>query len=193
LKRLLVVVLGGAGQLLFYDENNRLIRTETENRDELGDLDVVNPMFTNTFTYIVGNSELRADKIVNMTEEIDENTTRTTLFEYTGNGKRKKVTDPEGNITEIEYDERDLVFKTTRAVGTLDETTEQRDYTLFGKLAKVINGEGHETNFVFDAFERQIEVVDALGNKDVFGYDKKDNRILLERRDSLGKLLANQQ
>ncbi len=55
-----------------------------------------------------------------------------------------------GTVTELDYDERDLVVAVTRAADTRDAVTERRTYTRNGALRTIIDENGNTTLYHYD-------------------------------------------
>lgn len=101
-----------------YDANGNLIRMAVVNRNETGTVVPANPSFVSTFGYDALN------RLTSVTEEIDASTTRTTQFEYDHNDNLTRILSPEAvagndpfNTVDFFYDERDLLFRETFALG----------------------------------------------------------------------------
>ncbi|MCI0541732.1 MAG: DUF6531 domain-containing protein [Verrucomicrobiales bacterium] len=163
----------------FYDFNGRVVRREVENRDST--TAGVGPFVDRTYAYdILGN-------LLQSTVEIDATTTLTTRYRYDPNELPTLLTQPEGNQTRTEYDERNLPFRITRGFGGPDASTVQINYDLNANRREIIdaedndgNGQPERTKFAYDGFDRRIETVDALGNRLVREYDVASN--LIRRR-----------
>ena len=98
----------------FYDFNNNVIRRSIEDR---GDTSNTAGFVDYTYTYDI------LDNVVTETQEVDINTTLVTQYRYDANENLTLILLPEGNATTALYDERDLLFVSTRgALVATDET-----------------------------------------------------------------------
>ncbi len=165
--------------LFFYDENSNLVRVDKENRDASGILDP-NTHFTTVYEYDLLNYVTRK------TEEVDPVKDVVTEFEYDGNrnqtivrsGEATNGTQPDNTVTTL-YDERDLVFQTTRGAGNPDESTDQYDYDANGIIT--LYGQGlqgltpNEETYGYDGHNRLTVKGSSFGNVSRFAYDPNDN------------------
>ena len=153
----------------FYDQNGDLERKEVENRDRKGVLDPTTPWITTDYAY--NEVSWRTSKTAPLTASVSAVTT----YEYQGAGLVSKITNAEGEATELLYDERDLLFKVTRGFGTSDATTTRFDYDLNGNLSTTTNGRSFTTTRTYDLFDRRERVTDPLGHYVSYAYDKSSN------------------
>ena len=150
-----------------YDANDNVVRIDVQNRDENGALGA-NTHFSRTWSYDFRNFPTqRAD-------EINATTTRSIQFAYDGNRNLALLTLPEAasgadrsNIVRVQYDERDLPFRTIGAAGAAVQSTTQFDYDANGSLLQ--RSQGLEsaprlTRYSYDGFDRPIGLLDAGGN-----------------------------
>ncbi|MGK7955408.1 MAG: RHS repeat-associated core domain-containing protein, partial [Crocosphaera sp.] len=96
-----------------YDANNNVIQRSIEDR---GDTSNTGGFVDYTYTYDI------LDNLVTASQEVDINTTLVTQYRYDANENLTLTLSPEGNATTAEYDERDLLFVSTR--GALIATNE---------------------------------------------------------------------
>jgi RHS repeat-associated protein len=164
---------------LFYDFNGRVVRREIENRDST--TRGVGAFVDRTYTYDI------LDNLLQSSVEIDATTTLTTQLRHDPNELLTLVTQPEGNQTRTDYDERNLRFRVTRGADSPDASTIQINYDLNANTKELVDAEDNDgdgrpevTTFVYDGFDRLIETVDALGNRSVRGFDVASN--LIRRR-----------
>lgn len=158
-------------KLYYYDANNNQIKTEIQNKDKDNVLDPVNPWLTDTFVYNILNKQ------TSKTEEVGLTKTVSTQYEYDSNDNLKRITQPAGNRSLTSYDERDLVYQTTRGEGTAEVSTTTKNYDGNENLKTLVDGRGKTTTYNYDDFDRLTELVDALGNKQIQAYDKSSNII----------------
>src|SRR5262249_36767711 len=107
-----------------------------------------------------------------------------TIYDYDENGNRTFVTLPEGNVTQYEYDDRDLQKKITRGYGDPLASTSVLDYNGNKNIKTVADGLGHATFSTYDGFDRVIDVTDAVGNRSDYNYDNNGNRLIDVYADS---------
>lgn len=185
--------------LTWYDGNNNIVRTDIQNRDEAGNLDGVNASFTIIYEYDATNHRTR------MVEERGAANILHSVLAYSGipAGDRPQfiVTENQydanrnvstvrygeavsgrqpSNSVRTDYDERDLIFRQSRAPGTAAQSTNQRDYD--GNQNRVALREGLEnspevTLFTYDGFGREVSVQDPMGNVSTSHYDPNGNRL----------------
>ncbi len=176
-------VVPGAGpryeKLHFYDENDNVVRIDTENRDATGLLDP-NSHFTTEYEYDILNYMTRK------TEEVDPANDIVTEYEYDSNRNQTLVRKGEAtgggqpNNTETTlYDERDLVFRVTEAAGDPDASTDQFDYDANGIIT--LYGQGlqglapKEETFEYDGYNRLTVYGTSFGNSSNYEYDPNHN------------------
>ncbi len=160
----------------YYDSNGRVIRKESENRG--GSTPGVGASIDETFRYDI------LDNLVAQTKEVDAGKSLITRFAYDANELLTSVTAPEGTVTALTYDERDLAFTETRGFGTPEAATQQVDYDRNGNRIRVLDAEDTDgdgrrgaVTFQRDGFDRVISVTDALGNRETCEYDPAGNLI----------------
>ncbi len=136
-----------------YDNNDHVYREDVENKDATGAVDAANPWFSTTF--IVDQS----DRLTSLKREIDASSTATTAYEYSAGGRLTRVTDPNGNKTEYEHDERGLVFKEIRGAGTPEAGVTQYEYDVNGTVSRVTDERGNDTRVFLDYALRHVRTV----------------------------------
>lgn len=161
---------------IFYDHNGRITRSEVENRDSntVG----VGQYIDTTFEYDI------LDNLVRKSTEVDATTNLTWEYRYDGEELRTLVTQPEGNSTLTEYDERNLTFRVTRGFGEPEASTTQQDYDGNGNLIRRVDAEDNDGNgqhevvtFTFDGHDRRIRQTDPLGNRVDYEFDVAKNLV----------------
>jgi YD repeat-containing protein len=155
--------------LHFYDANDNLVRTSVENRDETGALGV------DSFFDVFYEVDL-LDRVIAVTREVDATNSVTTQVEYDANGNLSRLLKPEAvngndplNVVQYQYDERDLLFRRTRAPGGALQSTDGFDYDANRNLFKTLSGMFSETEVIeftyhYDGFSRRIGSTDPAGN-----------------------------
>jgi RHS repeat-associated protein len=133
---------------IVYDANNNVVRREVEDR---GNTSNTGGFVDYTYKYDI------LDNLVESSEEVSITETFVTRHQYDANGNRTLTIQPEGNATTNRYDERDLVFQSTR--GAMSATTET-----LGAPAGPYNPRGgvpSTMTFNYDRNRNLIEQVDA--------------------------------
>jgi YD repeat-containing protein len=183
-----------------YDANDNLVRLRTENKDETGA--VGTPAFFDVF--------YDYDPIDNLTQRVDvvdAGSTITTHYEYDDNRNRVLVRTPEAvsggdptNVITCVYDERDLLFETTRAGSSPVQSTDQFTYDQNRNLTLRVEdmerpGGAASTASEYDGFNRLTNRIDAMGNGMSYEYDPNGNvvrrRIEGEHQDNAPDGLGN--
>ncbi|MCG8405183.1 MAG: DUF6531 domain-containing protein [Phycisphaerales bacterium] len=170
---------------IFYDANNNVIRIDIQNVDENGIMQS-NGYFTTMFEYDILNYVIRK------TEEVDPGHNIVTDYQYDKNnlltltrfGEATNHNQPT-NVIRTEYDERDLRFRETRAVGDPAQSTTQYDYDGNKTLIRIHQGiedTPHVTEYTYDGYNRMVSSTDPMGNAMTFHYDENHNQVS-ERTD----------
>jgi len=165
--------------LTYFDANDNVVRIDVENRDANGVLGA-NTHFTTEYQYDILNNVTR------VSEEVDLANTVVTEYEYDANrnpalirlGEATNGNQPANTITHT-YDERDLVFRSTRAATDPRESTTQYDYDGDGNLTRMLQGlQGpvpREFSYAYDGYNRLTIRGDHFGNEAHFEYDANGN------------------
>jgi len=172
-----------------YDENDRIVREDIENRDDQGQL-AANPYLTKQFAYdIHGN-------LIRKTEEVDPDHDMVTEYQYNKNQQLTLARSGEAvngnqptNMVRTFYDERGLLYQTIRAQADPSQSTTQQDYDGNGNLVRVSQGleaEPRTTTYIYDGFNRLIEIADPMGNQTLVNFDAAGNQT---RTRILGELI----
>ncbi|MBI1927157.1 RHS repeat protein, partial [Candidatus Poribacteria bacterium] len=172
----------------FYDFNDNVVRREVEDR---GNTSNTGGSVDATYKYDI------LDHPIEMSAEVDATKTLVTRYRYDANENRTLTIYPEGNADSAVYDERDLLFRSTRGdasfvrpggAGTVPSTTtynydqnqnliEGVDAEPNGGTSSTIAGVGDVTKFTYDGYDRRRTVADALGNVTTYVYDPASNVI----------------
>ena len=108
---------------------------------------------------------------------------QTTLGNYDAHGKPRQITDPNGLVTTLVWDERQRL--TSRTAGSqLTSYT----YDGVGQLTRIALPDASFLEYDYDTAHRLTEVRDNLGNKTTYTLDVAGNRTLEETRDPGGVL-----
>jgi YD repeat-containing protein len=92
---------------------------------------------------------------------------------YDANGNVGTVTDPNGVINQLTYDQRNRI-KTITNQSTSAVT--QYFYDSRGNIAYIIPPEGNRVDFTYNLADKVTEITDNLGNKIEYEYDVEGNR-----------------
>ncbi|NQU38773.1 MAG: hypothetical protein HQ523_02355 [Lentisphaerae bacterium] len=165
-----------------YDAANNLVRKDVENRDGDGTLDSTNAWFTTQYEY---------DPLYRLTRLMEEEGifygSLTNEFVYDGNDRLVQLRSPlavqggdPSHVTHYQYDERDLLFRETRAPGSPVQATTQYDYDDNGNLCVLRSGlEGpagaRVAQYDYDGFDRCVRSTDPMGNEIRYEYDANRN------------------
>src|SRR5262249_28506902 len=110
---------------------------------------------------------------------------QTTLGNYDAHGKPRQVTDPNGLVTTLVWDERQRLL--SRTVGS---QVTGYTYDGVGQLTRITLPDASYIEYVYDDAHRLTEVHDNLGNKVTYTLDAKGNRTAEETRDPAGTIKA---
>ena len=161
---------------LYYDANDNVVREEVQNAltNGPGLADSVATLFE----YDILDSKVSESREVSGSESLR------TEYEYDLNQNLEVVRQPEGNVVRMIYDERDLVYQTTRGVGSDDRSHESLTYDGNGNLIRRVDGEDNngdqapeEFQFEFDGYDRLIGELDPVGNGVRNSYDPRGHLI----------------
>ncbi|MEG4322317.1 MULTISPECIES: FG-GAP-like repeat-containing protein [unclassified Microcoleus] len=101
-------------------------------------------------------------------------------YTYTNKNLIDTETDPNGRVTDYDYNAQDQLIKITVAKGTPDEAVQQFEYDVAGNQKAVIDELGHRTEYEYDAMNRLKKTTFAKGTADevsqTFEYDGDGNQ-----------------
>ncbi|MHC4463999.1 MAG: RHS repeat domain-containing protein, partial [Planctomycetota bacterium] len=179
----------------YYDENNNVVRIDTQNKDEQGE-EQSNTHFTATYEYDILN------RLTRSTSEVDSNRAVLTEFKYNDDGSLTIIfgdgvpgnVPPTGKKITARYDERSFVYQTIRGESDSIVSTTQYDYDGNGNLKKV--SEGLEdtpriTSFGYDGYDRLVEANDPMGNVVKYHYDAAGNPVSMHIIGELVDVVGN--
>ena len=161
-----------------YDLNDNLVQLDIQNRDGSGSLQA-NTHFTQSFTYEILNHRIAR------TEEVNQ--ARALTVDYAYDANRNRILERSGeavngnqpeNLIATSYDERNLIFRMTRAAGHEDQSTTQYDYDHNrNKVRRIMGLEEvpHVIATTFDGYDRRMVETDAMGNQILYHYDANHN------------------
>ena len=181
----------------FYDENNNLVRVDLDNRDDTGKLDGANPQWTTQYEY----DSLK--RLTQVATEVEESAVGshyvTNRYSYDGNDNVVVVQSPlavsgsdPDNVVAMEYDERDLLYRSIPAPGTASALTNEFDYDGNALLIRAVDRAGKEdsnlriTSLTYDGLDRCVKVTDALSNSVNYAYDRNGNLVYQRSDGELG-------
>ena len=193
--------------LIYYDFNDKVVRRDLPNVD---DLDVLQPNtdFTTLYEYDILNFMTRkcsevGDYMGTIPGPVElpdctglpDNAFITVEYEYDSNRNQTLVRSGEategrqpGNVVQTDYDERDLVFRTTQTPGDPNQSTDQVDYDGNGNVVRTHQGledTPRVTENLYDGYDRLIQVVDIMGNTGEIHYDGNNNMTSKRVEDEL--------
>ncbi len=173
---------------MWFDANNNVARIDVLNLDENG-VAQAKDRFTTRFEYEMLNyrtltrQDIDATRVVTLETRYDAN--RNPVLQLPGEATAGRQA---ANVTQMVYDERDLLFSETRAPGDPAQSTTQHFYDANGNLVSVIEGvEGEPRifSYVFDSFDREVSETDPMGNVTQYQYDANGNKV---REQHFGEL-----
>jgi RHS repeat-associated protein len=162
----------------YFDANDNVVQVDKLNVDCNGAMGT-NSHYSAMFEYDILNKLTREIREVSPTHNVVNE------FEYDANRQLTLAREGEafnGNQTDnVEaklYDERDLLYRTTRGAGGVNASTTQLNYD--GNRNVVQTHRGLEGGalinlFVFDAYNRALSKVDPMGNVYYYVYDPNGN------------------
>ena len=187
---------------IFYDANDNVVRRQVEDRGDTSNVSGDNAGSGTAFVDYVHAYDI-LDNQIQMTEEVSDTLDLVTRYRYDPNGNQVLVIQPEGNGTASVYDERDLLFQSTRGATlppplVLLAAGDPTDYDVRGGLPSTMT-------YHYDGNRNLIETVDAadtdgspdndsnqggFGDRTRYLYDGFDRRTSLV--DSVGNQTVTQ-
>jgi RHS repeat-associated protein len=178
-----------------YDANDNVVKRSIEDR---GNTSNTGGFVEYEYTYDI------LDNLVTETQEVDVNTTLVTQYRYDANENLTFTLYPEGNATSAQYDERDLLFVSTRGAfkATADtlsppdatnpdpDTRDERPYDVRGGIPCQC------TTYNYDGNGNVIEMVDSDdtdqedGNNGKIGATNEEGDITLFVYDGYDRQIA---
>ena len=157
-----------------YDANDNLVARGVQNVD-------TNGPGLGGFVYTRWEYDV-LDSRTKVIEEVSAGEALVTDLEYDRNQNLIRTTRPEGNRVEQAWDERDLLFTITRGAGTPQASTVTTTYDGSGIVARVVDGadtdgdgQAEATVQRCDGYDRVVERVDGIGNRQRLTYDPAGN------------------
>ena len=108
-------------------------------------------------------------------------------YDYHASGDLISVTDREGNVTRIEYNEPTRAHYLTEVIDPLGRTGIRGEYDADGKLVKMFDADGNFIELVHDPANFVEVVRDQLGNPTTYEYDERGN--VLREIDALNGVI----
>lgn len=159
---------GGTGKRSYtYDPVFNQVTSET---DELGrqTLYELDP--------ITGNRR----KVTQVVGAVGDSDDVVTSYTYTNKNLIDTETDPNGRVTDYDYNDKSQLVKITVAKGTADEAVQQFEYDAAGNQKAVIDENGIRTEYEYDAMNQLKKTTFAKGTPDEavqeFEYDGGGNQ-----------------
>jgi YD repeat-containing protein len=164
----------------FYDHNDNLVRYQTE---DIGATRGLGSFVDSTWAHDILDAPIEA------THDLTPSSEAKYAFLYDANGNLVQKTEPELNVDQWSFDERDLMFDWTRGAagprGGVPSTRSFRyDENRLG--AGVTDGRGGVIDFLYDGFSRLRQTVDQSGHTVEVTYDPADHITRVLRRGSAG-------
>jgi RHS repeat-associated protein len=188
----------------FYHFNNNIVRRQVEDRGNTSSVGANNGGSGTAFVDYETKYDILNNRI-ETSEEVSDNEKLVTRYRYDPNGNHVLVIQPEGNAVAFVYDERDLVFHTTRGAtqpppfallraGDLtiydvrggQPSTITHRYDLNRNQTEVLDGRQQRTRVTYDGFDRRTSVIDGVGNQTVAQYDPVGNVVRSSRFGPVG-------
>jgi RHS repeat-associated protein len=151
-----------------YDEIGNLVKIKRQTDDS------ENPWQTTEYTYTI------LDQFESIIQYPSASDTIATVFSYDVNGNRSTFVTANGDTTYYEYDERNLIWKTTDALGSITEYA----YDENGNLKEIKDANTNETWYAYDGFDRLQITTYADSSVAAYTYDINSNLIQLQQPDS---------
>jgi len=159
---------GGTGKRSYtYDPIFNQVTSET---DELGrqTLYEIDPLTGNRI------------KVTNVVGAVGDSDDVVTSYTYTNKNLIDIETDPNGRVTDYDYNPQDQLVKITVAKGTVDEAVQQFEYDVAGNQKAVIDENNIRTEYEYDAMNLLKKTTFAKGTPDEatqqFEYDGGGNQ-----------------
>ncbi|WP_223300941.1 FG-GAP-like repeat-containing protein [Oscillatoria nigro-viridis] len=159
---------GGTGKRSFtYDPVLNQVTSET---DELGrqTLYEIDPLTGNRI------------KVTNVVGAVGDSDDVVTSYTYTNKNLIDIETDPNGRVTDYDYNDKNQLVKITVAKGTPDEAMQQFEYDAAGNQKAVVDENGIRTEYEYDAMNQLKKTTFAKGTPDEavqqFEYDAAGNQ-----------------
>ncbi|HEX7183314.1 MAG TPA: RHS repeat-associated core domain-containing protein [Thermoanaerobaculia bacterium] len=114
-------------------------------------------------------------------------------FTYDASLNVIRKTEPEGKVTELTYDERDLPVQVVQGAGSAEAVTETTEYDLEGNPVSSTDGRDAVWRAVYDGYGRLKEAIDPLGTRAAFERDNSGNTIVRKSYDAGQQLLAHEE
>ncbi len=102
-------------------------------------------------------------------------------FEHDKNGNLTRITDGEGNVTNISYNDKNEVIDINYPVGN-----EEYDYDEVGNLITLTDANGLSVNMEYDKLNRVVKLTNSLGDVIQYNYDPASN--LKQEIDAKGNI-----
>jgi RHS repeat-associated protein len=164
----------------FYDANDAIVRVDVQNLDGNGVIQP-NAAFSTSYTYdLLG-------RVTSVRQEVDPTHDVVRTIAYEPNGQACEVSEGEStagrqiaNKTRTLYDERDLMYRETRAPDSPGSSTTQYDYDCGANIIRAtagIEGPARVFGYTYDGYDRLIGASDPMGNMNQYHYDAGHNAV----------------
>lgn len=132
------------------------------------------------------------DYLTSISAEVEKGKFLTTAYSHDPEGRVTKITRPEGNPVNYEYNEEGSLVRIIRGDADVGDTAEiyEFSYDRFGELSGIKDGGGHKTQIVRDSLGRVLEVINPVKTREIRAYDSRDLLTDIKWIDKSGELLA---
>jgi RHS repeat-associated protein len=107
------------------------------------------------------------------------------VYTHNPDSRMEVITDRQGRVTTIEYDQRGNVVRTTDPQGNVTSAT----YDSRSRKLSETNAAGKTTSYTYDAQDNKTSETDPLGNVTRYTYDARRQPLLTT--DALGRITTN--
>lgn len=111
-------------------------------------------------------------------ESVTNALSQVTMYDsYSDDGRVTQVTDPNGLVTTIEYDDRGRVTAIEETPPSGPARTTSYEYNAAGNVTSATRADGFELTYTYDAAQQLTRVTDNNGNYVEYDYDSRGDRI----------------
>ena len=168
-----------------YDSNARLAKVRMENKR----LDGSN---------VDDNAEIEtilirdlAGQVIERRLEVANGVFEVWKYDYSGQGEVVRVTDPSGNVEVTDLDERGLLWRVRRGVGTPQEISSTVDYDGDERPVRFVTPRGHVGEVEYDGYGRMERTKHPNGHERRFSYHATGQPSVVEDWDTSGSADAS--
>ncbi len=153
-----------------YDVLGRLTTTTNPAGETIRTIYDANGLDSTTYDPLNRATITKRDRLGRTIETVDANGQKMTM-RYDEVGNVIELVDRNGNISNAEFDARNLAVRQSRAVGTSEEVSSRIEYDLLNRKIAEIDprGDYYRTEYTFDARHRVVETRRHAGTTDSQG------------------------